>query len=55
MRNQQRGKGLPNLPLRTIWMLSFGFVLFVCFVCSRGCMSDEGMLWDDMYRFVCLG
>ena len=26
MRNQQRGKGLPNLPLRTIWMLSFGFL-----------------------------
>ncbi|MGR8861112.1 SLC45 family MFS transporter [Leuconostoc citreum] len=26
MLNQQRGKGLPNLPLRTIWMLSFGFL-----------------------------
>ncbi|CDX66270.1 Protein of unknown function [Leuconostoc citreum] len=26
MRNQQRGKGLPNLPLRTIWMLNFGFL-----------------------------
>ena len=26
MVNKQKGQGLPNLPLSTIWMLSFGFL-----------------------------